>query len=122
MTFTRLARSGKDFNFIEIDTYGNYHSEIGSRLAMEWGLPMEVFYTTKYHHDPSFFDPCFSPYVDLIALVENILACYDSDDGILSLSDVPNFLYENLGLTSYRDLKPIERTIDKIVTRYRQVV
>lgn len=93
---------------VEQRMFGITHSEIGHWLAELWNMPSEVCTAIKHHHDPEYDGP-HKEYAYLVYLADSLLAQHNIGDA--SDDEIPDKLFESLGLSRQQVNAVLEKTI-----------
>ena len=106
-------------SFYENENYGADHAVIGEMLAKQWGLPEELAFVIRRHHEASALkSPMISAVMLADLLAKELKIGYDGDDGLNanpSLSKLQSNMeitdeeYERLKLFASREREGINR-------------
>ncbi len=106
-------------SFFEFENYGTDHAEIGEMLAKQWGLPTELSYVIRRHHDMSALkSPLISAVMLADLLAKDLKIGYDGDDGLSAMEELPKLMskleisdadYEQLKVFASREREGIKR-------------
>jgi HD-like signal output (HDOD) protein len=110
-------------SFYENENYGADHAVIGEILAKQWGLPAELAYVIRRHHDMSALkSPLISAVMLADMLAKELKIGYDGDDGLSALEDLPK-LQSKLEITDaeYQQFKVFASREREGIKRFFQV-